>query len=251
VPLTPSHNIIDNSNPIKAIVQYAREYAPKRRGGECGRPPKYQEWKLVALCILKAYLNVSFDKLVALAPYIVDIKPSKATIYMAWLRLAKWAEQDLVELQGSIDPAVVDSTGIRSWRRRSKLHMVYSLEKNRVLTVEVTEPNLSDAKGLRKLLRRLRGLGILVADAAYFGVNLFKVSARRDLLCWLGPVNLLEVVDVGIGLGSWRYYMRLAEHFIGVERRVREAVFYLIMRLGGGFSILGLGVAMLICSTWP
>ena len=118
--LTPSHNIIDSSNPIKAIVQYAREYAPK-----------YQEWKLAALCILKAYLNVSFDKLVALAPYIVGIKPSKATIYRAWLRLAKWAEQDLVELQGSIDPAVVDSTGIRSWRRRFKPHMVYSLEKNR------------------------------------------------------------------------------------------------------------------------
>jgi len=117
------------------------------------------------------------------------------------------------------------------------------------LTVEVTEPNLSDAKGLRRLLRRLRG--ILVAEAAYFGVNLFKASARRDLLCWLGPVNLLEVVDVGIGLGSWRYYMRLAEHFIGVERRVREAVFYLNMRLGEDFSILGLGVAMLICSTWP
>jgi len=74
-----------------------------------------------------------------------------------------------------------------------------------------------------------------VADAAYFGVNLFKVSARKDLLCWLGPVNLLEVVDVGVGLGSWRYYMRLAEHFIGVERRVREAVFYLNIRLGEGF----------------
>jgi len=240
MPLTPSHNIIDNSNPIKAIVQYAREYAPK-----------YQEWKLAALCILKAYLNVSFDKLVALAPYIVGIKPSKATIYRTWLRLAKWAEQDLVELQGSMDLAVVDSTGIRSWRRRFKLHMVYSLEEKRVLTVEVTEPNLSDAKGLRMLLKRLRGLGILVADAAYFGINLFKASARRDLLLLARPVNLLEVVDVAAGLGSWRYYIRLVEHFIGVERRVREVVFYLNIRLGGGFSILGLRVATLICPTWP
>ena len=45
-------------------------------------------------------MNVSFNKLVALAPHIVDIKLSKAMIYIyrAWLRLAKWAEQDLVEL---------------------------------------------------------------------------------------------------------------------------------------------------------
>ena len=187
MPLTPSHHIIDDLNPIKAIVQYAREHAPRRRGGGRGRPPKYPEWKLAALCILKAYLNISFDKLVALAPYIVDIGPSKATVYRAWLKLAEWAEHALVELYASVDLAVVDSTGLRGWRRSFKLHMVYSLERDRVLAVEVTEPSVSDAKGLRKLLRRLRGPGILVADAAYFGNNLFEASIERNLFLLAKP----------------------------------------------------------------
>ena len=86
-----------------------------------------------------------------------------------------------------MDLAVVNSTGLRGWRRSFKLHIVYSLEKDEILAVEVTEPNLSDAKGLRMLLRKLKGPGILVADVAYFGVNLFEASVERDLLLLAKP----------------------------------------------------------------
>jgi len=187
MPPTPSHRVISDSNPIKAIVQYARKHAPKRGNSGRGRPPKYREWKLAALCMLKTYLNTSFDKLTALAPYIIGETPSKATIYRAWLRLAEWAEQALAELQGSAGLAVVDSTGLKGWRKSFKLHIAYSLEREKVLAVEATRPNFSDAKGLKILLKKLKGPGILVADSAYFGVNLFKASAEKDLLLLAKP----------------------------------------------------------------
>jgi len=82
---------------------------------------------------------------------------------------------------------VIDSTGLKGWGANFKVHVVYSLEYERVVAVEVTSPKDSDASGLKRLLNKLKGPGILLADSAYFGWNLFEASAERGLLLVAKP----------------------------------------------------------------
>ena len=185
--LKPSHQLKIAENPIKLIVDYAMKNAPRRDYNNRGRPPKYKEGELAALCMVKAYLNVSFKKIAELAPFIVGSSPSKATIYRAWLRLAEWAEKALAELSEKYNLMVVDSTGLKGWGVRFKVHVVYSLECEKVVTAEVTNKNCSDSNGLKKLLKKLKGPGVILADSAYFGWNLFEACAERGLLLVAKP----------------------------------------------------------------
>ena len=52
--LKPSHQLKIAENPVKLIVDYAIKNAPRRDYNNRGRPPKYEEGELAALCMVKA-----------------------------------------------------------------------------------------------------------------------------------------------------------------------------------------------------
>jgi len=91
-----------NRNAIIAILIAARRLAPELRTGRKrrGRPPKYETWKLAALCAIKALLNITFKRTAELAPLIVGASPSPATIHRAWVKLKDWAMEAAAKAAG-------------------------------------------------------------------------------------------------------------------------------------------------------
>jgi len=180
-----------NRNAIIAILIAARRLAPELRTGRKrrGRPPKYETWKLAALCAIKALLNITFKRTAELAPLIVGASPSPATIHRAWVKLKDWAMEAAAKAAGKPDLLVADSTGIPHRRkgRHFKIHFLYDVRSDLVIAATATSGSTADYQGYQKLLLSVPEKSVVLADSAYFGRSNFEKTLERDALLLAKP----------------------------------------------------------------
>ena len=180
--------IVIDTGLLKRVAELCRERVPSRASGRGRRG--YEPWRLAALCVLKAALNLSFGAVAELAPAVVGIRPHHTTVWRAWLRMRGLAEGIARELAAPRGPSplAADATGLRSYRGPGfKLHVLYDVGGRRPVALRVTDAHASEAKVLPDLLARVKCDGVLVADAAYFGRPQVLAAERAGLLPAIRP----------------------------------------------------------------
>ncbi|MHA1594149.1 MAG: transposase, partial [Candidatus Baldrarchaeia archaeon] len=187
----PTDIIPYDGNAIKAILAAAKRLAPRERAERRrrGRPPKYETWKLAALCAIKAPLNITFKRTAELAPLIVGASPSPATIHRARVKLKDWAMEAAAKAAGNPDLLVADSTGIPHRRkgRHFKIHFLYDVRSDLVIAATATPGPTADYQGYQKLLHSVPEKSVVLADSAYFGRSNFEKTLERDALLLAKP----------------------------------------------------------------
>ena len=155
-----------------------------------GRKPRFDRHKATALCVAKAWWNLSFAETLKLSALAFGEAPPEATLRRYWRCLASWAEEAARRLAGPGELLVVDGTGAPTYYRGPgfKLHFVYDIERGLPLAVEVTEPGVADAAAAKRLAAKLAGgRGVVLADSAYFGRPVFEAFARAGYLLVAKP----------------------------------------------------------------
>lgn len=155
-----------------------------------GRKPRFDRHKAAALCVAKAWWNLSFAEALRPSALAFGEAPPEATLRRYWRCLAGWAEEAARRLAGPGELLVVDSTGAPTYYRGPgfKLHFVYDIERGMPLAVEVTEPGVADAAAAKRLAAKLAGgRGVVLADSAYFGRPVFEAFAGVGYLLVAKP----------------------------------------------------------------
>ena len=138
--------VIIDAGLLKRVAELCRGRVPPRAGGRGRRG--YEPWRLAALCVLKAALNLSFRAVAELAPALVGIRPHHTTVWRAWLRMRRLAEGLARELVAPRGPSLLaaDATGLRSYRGPGfKLHVLYDVGGHRpVACLLYTSPSPRD-----------------------------------------------------------------------------------------------------------
>jgi hypothetical protein len=192
----------------KEAKKFVRRLPPPWEKYKRGRPPTHDSRTVFVLCLLMVALNLTYDSMAAemrkgYLEKILEVKnlPSRSVLNRGMLRLnQKYVRKFNRLLVGKFlrkgATIIIDSTGIRlktssSWydirigrknRRRdnAKFHIAVEISRNMIVEYKITSWKRNDSPQLKFLLRNVKEVLRVLADAGYPSRKNCDIVVRKN-----------------------------------------------------------------------